>query len=80
MWLSLILLTLLFAIIVFQAKQGLFSTFIMAVLTLSCATLAFGTYEWVAVNWVTAIPGLKRSFVHSMASTARRMRNNCSPP
>jgi hypothetical protein len=45
---SLIFLLLLFAIVVVQSTQGMFSALIMTVLTLCCAALAFGTHEWVA--------------------------------
>ena len=52
MWLSLLLVALIIGISIMQAKQGLFSSLIMMVLTLSCAAMAVGTYEWVAINWV----------------------------
>jgi hypothetical protein len=50
MWLSLFFLGLVFAVAIRQGTQGLFSSFVMLVLTVCCAAAAFGTYEWVAVN------------------------------
>ncbi len=52
MWLSLILLGLLFAVAVKQATQGLFSSLIMVVLTVCCAAAALGSYEYVAGQWI----------------------------
>lgn len=51
MILSIILLALLVAITIYQAIHGFFSSLIMAVLTVCCAALALGTYEWVAIRW-----------------------------
>lgn len=50
MWLSLICIALLIAVVVRQATEGLFSAFIMTMLTICCAAAAFGTYEWAAAN------------------------------
>jgi len=50
MWISLIVVGLLLAVAFFQSTQGLFSALIMAVLTIACAALAYGNYEWVAVE------------------------------
>lgn len=52
MWLSLLLLALTAGILVRQAQQGLFSAFLMAVLTVCCAAAAIGSYEWVTNHWV----------------------------
>lgn len=65
MVLSLILVLLLLAIAYFQATQGLFSALIMAVLTVCCAAIAFGFYEWVAVNVVAAY--WKPDFGHAVS-------------
>ncbi|MGB2987917.1 MAG: CvpA family protein, partial [Phycisphaerae bacterium] len=65
MWLSLLLLLLLFAITIYQAKQGLFSAFLMTALTLCCATAALGTYEWVAIHWLA--PYWKPDYAHPIA-------------
>lgn len=52
MWLSLLFVALAFAITMAQGRQGLFSAFITTVLTICCAATAFGTYEWVAIQWL----------------------------
>ncbi len=52
MWVPLIFIILLFAIVFFQSTQGLFSAMIMMVLTLCCAAFAYGSYEWVAVEYL----------------------------
>ncbi len=52
MLISLIFVGLLLAVAFFQSTQGLFSALIMAVLTITCAALAYGTYEWVAVDFL----------------------------
>lgn len=53
MALGFLLLILLLLITFMQSLHGLFSSIIMAVLTVCCAALALGTYEWVALNWIT---------------------------
>ena len=65
MWLSLLVVTLIFAITIFQATQGLFSATIMMVLTICCAATAYGTYEWVAVEWIA--PYWKPDYAHALA-------------
>jgi len=47
---SLAFLLLLFAVTIRQATLGFFSALIMCVLTICCAALAIGTYEWTAAN------------------------------
>ncbi|MFQ5414527.1 MAG: hypothetical protein ACE5E6_08725, partial [Phycisphaerae bacterium] len=53
MWVSLILSLFIVAVLLFQGMHGLYSAMIMMVLTLCCAGAALGTYEWVAVNWLS---------------------------
>ncbi|UCC31584.1 MAG: hypothetical protein JSU86_04755, partial [Phycisphaerales bacterium] len=55
MWLSLLLLVLVVLIVIRQASHGLFRTFIMTVLTVCCAALAFGTYEWITNHWIAPL-------------------------
>lgn len=52
MWLSLILLGLVLGITIRQATLGLFCALFMTVLSICCATLALGTYEFVAAQWI----------------------------
>ncbi len=52
MYLSVLFVALVIAIAITQGKQGLFSAFLMAVLTICCTAAAFGTYEWVAIHWL----------------------------
>ena len=52
MWLSLLLFVLIISVVVYQATQGLYSAFIMTVLTVCCAGVAFGVYDWVAIHWL----------------------------
>lgn len=68
MLISLVFVVLIFAIAYFQASQGWYSAMIMAVLTVSCAATAFGTYEWVATHFVA--PYWKPGFAHSIALAA----------
>lgn len=49
----------------FQSTQGFFSALIMAVLSVCCAALAFGTYEYIAVTWLA--PLWKPDFAHALA-------------
>jgi len=49
----------------YQSMHGLFNALIMTVLTLCCASLAIGYYEWVAVNWIA--PRWEGSFAHAVA-------------
>ncbi len=65
MWLSLLLVALIIGISIRQATQGLFSSLIMLVLTLSCAATAVGTYEWIAIQWVA--PMWRPSFAMSIS-------------
>lgn len=53
MTLSLILVVLIGVVALLQATQGFFSAMIMTVLTLCCAAFAFGSYDWVAINWLS---------------------------
>ena len=48
MWLSLLIVALIFAITIYQANQGLFSAIIMLLLTICGAATAYGTDAWVA--------------------------------
>lgn len=68
MLISLVFVVLIFAIAYFQASQGWYSAMIMAVLTVSCAAAAFGTYEWVATHFVA--PYWKPGFAHPIALAA----------
>lgn len=52
MWLSIVFAGLVIAIAITQGTQGLYSAFVMTVLTICCAAAAFGTYEWVAIHWL----------------------------
>lgn len=51
-----------------QSTQGWYSAMIMAVLTVTCAALAFGMHDWVAVNLLA--PYWKPSFAHAIAMAA----------
>jgi len=64
MWLSLLLLVLVLAIAFFQATQGLFNALLMVVLTICCAGAAFGTFEWVAIHWLS---GWRPDFAQALA-------------
>ncbi len=55
MLLSLLLLALVIAIAIKQGTHGLFSAFIMTILTICCAAAALGTYEWVANHWLESV-------------------------
>ncbi len=55
MWFSLLLLALTVGILLRQSQQGLFSAFLMAVLTVCCAATAVGSYEWVTNHWVLVV-------------------------
>ncbi|MHC4698722.1 MAG: CvpA family protein [Planctomycetota bacterium] len=68
MWLKLIFLVLLLAIAIRQSTVGLFSGLIMTVLSVCCAAGALGTYEWVAVHWLT--PFWKPSYACAIALAA----------
>ena len=52
MFFLLVILLLLLSVAFYQSLHGMFSAMIMTVLTLCCAALAIGSYEWVAVNWI----------------------------
>jgi hypothetical protein len=65
MWLSLLLVALVVGILIRQAAQGLFSAFLTTVLTICCAALAFGSYEWVANHWLA--PYWKSSYALPIA-------------
>lgn len=52
---SILLVVFLFAVTFFQAMHGFYSSLIMMVLTLCCAALAVGTFEWVALNWTVQL-------------------------
>jgi uncharacterized membrane protein required for colicin V production len=68
MLLSTIVLVLILAIAYFQASQGWYSALIMTVLTVTCAALAFGAYDFVAVNYIA--PYWKPSYAHGIALAA----------
>ena len=65
---SLIVVVLLLAIAFFQSTQGLFSSLIMAVLSVCCAALAVGGYEWVAVNFIAPFWQPNYSFALALAA------------
>lgn len=65
MLLAAIIVVLVFAVTLVQATQGWFSAMIMTVLTLTCAALAFGTFDHVAVNYLA--PYWKPSYAHAIA-------------
>ncbi len=64
---SLIVVILLLAIAFFQSTQGLFSSLIMAVLSLCCAALAVGSYEFVAVHYLAPMWQPNFSFALALA-------------
>lgn len=64
---SLIVVILLLAVAFFQSTQGLFSSLIMAVLSLCCAAFAVGSYEWVALNYLAPLWRPDFSFTLSLA-------------
>jgi hypothetical protein len=75
MWVSLVLLILLLVIVVKQGSEGLFNALMTTMLAVCCAALAFGTYEWVATNWVASIwpedsAKLPRDFILPIALAA----------
>ncbi len=51
-------------IVFFNVVQGLFSALLMTVLTVCCAALALGTFEYVAVNWLS---GWRPDYSHTLA-------------
>lgn len=57
MLVSLLFLGLIFGVALRQSSQGLFSSLIMAVLTICCAALALGTFEWVGAHWLASVVG-----------------------
>ena len=65
MWLSLLLLLLLIAILLYQTLHGFFNAMLMAVLTVCSAALAIGTYQWVAGNWLA--PNWKPEYAQALA-------------
>ncbi|MCH7703712.1 MAG: hypothetical protein IIB61_01255 [Planctomycetes bacterium] len=67
MWLMILLLLFLVAVTMFQGMQGLFSAFVMMVLTLCCAAISLGTYESVAVEWLS---GWRPDFAFAIAIAA----------
>ncbi len=69
MVLMVLLLVFLLAVLVIQALHGLFSALIMVVLTVCCAALALGTYEWVALNWVMEVWRPDYAYAVSLALT-----------
>ena len=65
MILSAFFVVLVLAIALVQATQGWYSAMIMAVLTITCAALALGTHDWMAVNYIA--PLWKPSYAHPIA-------------
>lgn len=55
MILSLVGLILIVSITLYQARNGMFSAFLMLIMTISCSALAICTFEWVSANWVAPI-------------------------
>jgi len=68
MLLSIIIVVLILAVAYVQASQGWYSAMIMAILTVTCAALAFGAYDYVAVNYLA--PYWKPSYAHGIAIAA----------
>lgn len=68
MLLTILILILVLAVAFVQSTQGWFSAMIMAVLTVTCAALAFGVHDWLAVNYVA--PFWKPSYAHAIAMAA----------
>ncbi len=68
MLLSAIIVVLIFAIALVQSTQGWYSAMIMTVLTITCAALAFGSFDYVAVNYLARY--WKPSFAHAIALAA----------
>lgn len=64
MWLVILLLLFLVAVTMFQGMQGLFSAFVMMVLTLCCAAISLSTYESVAVKYMS---GWRPDFAFAIA-------------
>jgi hypothetical protein len=68
MLLSAFFVVLILAIALVQATQGWYSAMIMAVLTITCAALALGAYDFVAVNYIASY--WKPSYAHPIALAA----------
>ncbi len=69
MLLSIGLVLLVLGIALFQSTQGFFSALIMAVFTVCCAALAFGTFEYVAVKWLAPLWRPDFSFSIALGAT-----------
>ncbi len=65
MWFVVLMLILVFAVTLRQATSGLFSALIMTVLTVCCAAVALGTYEWAATSFVAEF--WKREYAYPVA-------------
>ena len=65
---SAIVLVVILAVLLVQVTQGWFSAMIMAVLTVTCAALALGSYDYVAVNFLA--PYWKPNYAHGIALAA----------
>lgn len=65
MWLSLLCLAVALAVATKVSTQGAFGAFLMLVLTICCAAAAYGTHEWIAVNFVA--PNWRPDYALSVA-------------
>ena len=65
MWLSLLCLAVALAVATKVSTQGAFGAFLMLVLTICCAAAAYGTHEWIGVNFVA--PNWKPDYALSVA-------------
>lgn len=65
MWFVVLMLIFVLAITLRQATSGLFSAMIMTVLTVCCAAVALGTYEWAATSFVAEF--WKREYAYPVA-------------
>lgn len=68
MIIEVLLMILVLAVAFFQSNHGLFSALLMTILTLSCAALALGSYEWVAIHWIA--PNWKADYAAAIALAA----------
>jgi len=64
MALTVLLIVAFLVIVFFNVVQGLFSALLMTVLTLCCAAVAMGSFEYVAVEWLS---GWRPDYAHPLA-------------
>lgn len=65
---SLLILVLILAVLLIQVTQGWFGAMIMAILTVTCAALAVGAHDYVAVEFI--VPYWKANYAHAIALAA----------